>query len=304
MTAVPISMAAPLHRRGRFAPSFELRMMLPALAILAALSLIPFFTLLVMSFCDVKLMGGIRFEGVGLAHWQRLFHDADVRASWTLSLVYFALTLGLEMALGIAFALVLDRLARAKNLLLALMIVPMFMAPIIVGLLGRFLTDSTLGLYAWGLRQVGFEGDLLAGKLSALLTVVAMDVWEWTPLIALVTYAGLTALPQPLLEAAAVDGAGYFQTLRFIVFPQLKRVLLVALLVRAMDAIRYFDIITITTNGGPADATKIIPVRLYETAFRFRELGYASVIGILMLAFSIAVANVFVRVLGEKGLTR
>jgi len=288
----------------RAIPSFEMRMMLPALLVLASLSLIPFVTLIVMSFSHVKLMGGIRFENAGLENWHRLLEDADVRSSWVTSLVYFALTLGIEMALGIVFALVLHRVVRGRNLLLALAIVPMFMAPIVVGLLGRFLTDSTLGLYAWALRILGFEGDLLAGKTSALFTVIGMDVWEWTPLVALVTFAGLSAVPAPLVEAAAVDGAGYFQTLRYIVFPQIRQVLLVALLVRAMDAIRFFDIITITTNGGPADATKIIPVRLYETAFRFRELGYASVIGILMLAFSILMANAFVRVLGEKGLTR
>jgi len=279
-------------------------MMLPALILLAALSLVPFITLIVMSFSEVKLMGGIRFDNVGAENWRRLLTDADVRASWEISLVYFALTLGIEMALGIAIALVVHRVTWGRNLLLALVIVPMFMAPIVVGLLGRFLTDSTLGLYAWVLRCAGFEGDLLAGKTSALLTVVGLDVWEWTPLIALVTFAGVSAVPAPLLEAAAVDGAGYFQTLRYIVFPSIRRVLLVALLVRAMDAIRFFDIITITTNGGPADATKIIPVRLYETAFRFRQLGYASCIGLVMLAFSILMANAFVRVLGDKGLTR
>ena len=111
-----------------------------------------------------------------------------------------------------------------------------------------------------------------------------MDVWEWTPLIALIVLAGLASLPGPVIEAAAIDGASYWKRLRHIVLPMIAGVVVVALLVRSMDAIRYFDIITNTTNGGPADATKIVPIRLYETAFRFFDLGYAAAIGLSMLA--------------------
>jgi len=285
-------------------PSFELRMMTPALVLLAALSLLPFLMLVYMGFTEVKLLGGLRFEYAGVDNWQRLLTDPDVRASWLVSFVYLVLTLGAEMLLGVVTALVLYRITRGRGLVFALVLLPMFLAPIIVGLLGRFLTDSTIGLYAWVLRGLGFEGDVLGNGTTALIAVVAMDVWQWTPLVALITLAGLSAVPQPLLEAAAVDGAGYWQTLRSVVFPTIQGVLLVALLVRAMDAVRFFDIITITTNGGPADATKIIPIRLYETAFRFREIGYASVIGLVMLLFSIILANVFVGVLGRKGLTK
>ena len=111
-------------------------------------------------------------------------------------------------------------------------------------------------------------------------------------------------MPQSVREAAAVDGAAPGMTLRYIVFPSIASVLLVALLIRSMDAIRYFDIIWVTTNGGPADATKIVPIRLYETAFRFFDLGYAATIGLVMLAFSILIARTFVRLLDTRGLTR
>jgi multiple sugar transport system permease protein len=131
-----------------------------------------------------------------------------------------------------------------------------------------------------------------------------MDVWEWTPLIALIVLAGLSSLPKPVIEASRVDGATYWQRLRHIVFPMISGVVIVALLVRSMDAIRYFDIIYNTTNGGPADATKIVPIRLYETAFRFFDLGYAAAIGLSMLAVSILLANLFMRVLKKRGLAR
>jgi multiple sugar transport system permease protein len=193
---------------------------------------------------------------------------------------------------------------RGRNVLLSLVLLPMFVAPSIVGLLGRYLTDSTFGLYAWVLRSLGFSGDILGNPTGAFAAVVLMDVWEWTPLIALITLAGLASVPLAVREAAAVDGASWWMTLRFIIFPAISNVLLVALLIRSMDAIRYFDIIWVTTNGGPADATKIVPIRLYETAFRFFDLGYAAAIGLAMLAFSIVIARMFVRLLDTRGLTR
>ena len=175
----------------------------------------------------------------------------------------------------------------------------------IVGLLGRFLTDSTYGLYAWFLKETGiYSGDILGSPKSAFLAVTLMDVWEWTPLIALIVLAGLTSVPKPVLEAAAMDGAGYFKRLRYIVLPMISGVMIVALLIRSMDAIRYFDIITNTTNGGPADATKIVPIRLYETAFRFFDLGYAAAIGLSMLVVTIIMANIFLGILKRRGLAR
>jgi len=280
-------------------------MLLPALLILAAISLFPFFYIVWMSFHEVSLIGGVSFEWVGLENWTELFTDPNVRSSWIVSGVYFVATVGLEMVLGIIIALLVHELIWGKNLILSMLLLPMFVAPVIVGLLGRFLVDSTYGLYAWFLERTGLiTWEILGSKGSALAAVVLMDVWEWTPLVTLIVLAGLASMPQAVLEAARVDGANYLQRLRHIVAPLISGVVVVALLIRSMDAIRYYDIISITTNGGPADATKVIPIRLYETAFRFQELGYAAAIGLGMLAFSILVANLFMRILKRQGLAR
>jgi multiple sugar transport system permease protein len=291
--------------RGRFKPSFEAKMLAPALAVLAAVSIFPFIYIILMSLSRVGLIGGISLEWAGLDNWSRLFSDGAVWGSWLRSVVFFVLTVGLEMALGVTIALAINELVRGRSLLTSLMLLPMFMAPVIVGLLGRFLTDSTYGLYAWFLKTTGiYSGDILGSTKSAFLAVTLMDVWEWTPLIALIVLAGLTSVPKPVLEAAAMDGAGYFKRLRFIVLPMISGVMIVALLIRSMDAIRYFDIITNTTNGGPADATKIVPIRLYETAFRFFDLGYAAAIGLSMLVVTIVMANLFLGILKRRGLAK
>lgn len=292
----------PLLRRGL---SFEGKMLSPALLVLAAVSIFPFVYIIAMSLSSVRLIGGISFDWVGLENWRRLFSDGAVGASWLRSIVFFLLSVGLQMLLGIAFALSIYETRRGRNIITSLVLMPMFMAPVIVGLLGRFLTDSTYGLYAWALDGIGlYNGDILGSTTSAFIAVTLMDVWEWTPLIALIVLAGLSSMPGQVLEAAEMDGASYWSRLRDIVLPMLSGVIVVALLIRSMDAIRYFDIITNTTNGGPADATKIVPIRLYETAFRFFDLGYAAAIGLSMLAVTILMANLFMRVLKRRGLAR
>ena len=292
------------RRRGL---SFEAKMMLPALVILAAISILPLIYIIWMSLNNVTLLGGSGIESnwAGLGNWGRMFTDGNVWAGWLAMVIYFVATVGLEMILGLVIALVIHEVAWGKNLALSLVLIPMFIAPVIVGLLGRFLVNPTYGLYAWVLRESGlYDGNILGGSVSAFVAVVLMDVWEWTPLVALITLAGLVSIQPQVLEAARVDGANYFERLRHIVLPSITGIVIVALLIRSMDALRYFDIIWQATNGGPANATKIIPLRLYESAFRFFHLGYAATIGLLMLAVSILVANLFTGILRQRGLLK
>ena len=290
---------------GRGGLSLEMKMLLPVLSLLAVLSLFPFFYIIWMSLNTVSLINGISFEFAGLANWTRMFTDVIVGAAWARAALYFVATVGLEMVLGIAIALLIHELVWGKNLVLSLILLPMFMAPVIVGLLGRFLTDSSYGLYAYVLRETGLlESDILGTSSTALAAVILMDVWEWTPLVVLIVLAGLASVNQYVIEAAKVDGANYLARLRHIVAPSIAGVVIVALLMRSMDAIRYCDIITVTTNGGAGNTTKIIPIRLYETAFRFFDLGYAAAIGLGMLVFSILVATVFVQILERRGLAK
>lgn len=280
---------------------FEVAMMAPALLLLAAISLVPFFYIIWMSFNHVGLIGGLSFKFIGLENWRRAFTDPDIRSSWVTSIIYFVATVGLEMLLGTAIALLLHSLARGTNVIISLLLTPMFIAPVIVGLLGRFLLDPSHGLYAWVLTQFGINAANILGRSgSAMIAVILMDVWEWTPLVMLIVLAGLASLPGDILEAAEMDGASGLQTLIYVTLPSIMQILLIALLIRSMDAIRFFDIIFITTNGGPADSTKIIPIRLYDIAFRFFDLGYAAAVGITMLVFSILIANGFMKVFGRR----
>lgn len=292
-------------RAGRL--SFESKMMLPSLVILAVISIAPLLYIIWMSLNNVSLLGGdgLSIDWVGGRNWLRMFTDPAVGAGWLSMAIYFVATVGIEMVLGVAIALLIYQIGWGRNLAMSFILIPMFIAPVIVGLLGRFMVNTTYGLYAWVLRVTGiYQGNILGGPVSAFVAVILMNVWEWTPLIILISLAGLVSIQPQLLEAARVDGAGYVQRLRHIVLPSIANIVLVALLIRSMDALRYFSIIWLSTGGGPANATKIIPLRLYEVAFRFLHLGYAAAIGLVMLAVSILLANLFVTVMRRRGLVQ
>lgn len=300
-------------RKGKKGPSFELRMMLPALIVLVAVSVMPFISLIVMSFSNVRLLGGVAFSSAGLANWAKVLSDSQTWHAWLITIEFFVLAVGLEMILGVIFGLVLNALRKGRSITFSIVLLPMFLAPITVGLLGSFLLDPTIGLYSWLMRDMGLleAGHSVLGQPStALLAVATLDAWEWTPLVALIVLAGLSSVNPSVLEAASVDGAGYFRTLRSIVFPSIAPVLLVALLVRSMDAIRYYDIVKITTGGGPANSTWMISLQLNEkvqaTALDgvTTLIGEAAVIGLTMLVFSTIIATVFVRVLDRKEVAR
>lgn len=290
-----------LAARSKWRLTFNGALLAPGIILLGVLSLVPLVTLIAMSFSRVHLLGGIRLEWAGLDNWTRALTDSDLWQSWALTLLYFVATLGIEMVLGLAIAILLSKVVRGQGPLMVLILLPMFAAPAIVGLVGRYLTDPTFGLYAWFMQQLGFSQDILGNPISAFVAVTLMDVWEWTPLIVLISLAGLSSVNPSIIEAASLDGANQWRMLRHIILPSITNILLVALLIRSMDAVRYFDIITVTTNGGPADATKIVPLRLYEAGFRFFDLGYAAVIGLMMLVLTIVIARLFVRLLTGKG---
>src|SRR5215212_759207 len=159
--------------------SLEMKMLIPILLLLAVLSLFPFFYIIWMSLNIVSLINGISFDFAGLTNWTRMFTDEIVGAAWARAALYFVATVGLEMILGIAIALLVHELVWGQNLVLSLILLPMFMAPVIVGLLGRFLTDSSYGLYAYVLRELGiFEKDILGTASWALPAGLLMAARE------------------------------------------------------------------------------------------------------------------------------
>ncbi|RBI64465.1 sugar ABC transporter permease [halophilic archaeon] len=283
--------------------SFETLLLAPSILVLGVLSIVPLVVLLWMSVMEINFLPGHEPTFVGIENYRQMFND-NVGHAWWVTALYVGGSLTLQVVLGTFVAVFLDRVSQGENVLTSVIIMPMMIAPVVVGLLWQFLLNPSFGLYTWILNQFGLftNTPILGSKSSALVAVIVMDTWEWTPLVVLIVLAGLKSIPQQLYEAARVDGATALTEFRYVTLPLLKPALAIALLLRSMDLMRYFTKIFITTGGGPANATKIIGFLVYEQSLRFYNLGYGSALGIGMLVVTILLGMFFVEsVMGGAG---
>ena len=160
----------------------------------------------------------------------------------------------------------------------------MFITPIAVGLMFRFLLNSEIGIIPFYLLRFGVSLDWFGPEL-ALFSIVLIDVWQWTPFMLLMFLAGLEALPKTPFEAARVDGAGRWLTFSSITLPMLRPVIVVALIIRALDAFKVFEYVFAITRGGPGNSTETIMYYIYQTGFRFFRMGEAAAASILLIVF-------------------
>jgi multiple sugar transport system permease protein len=278
---------------------YYLYMMLPAILVLAAISLYPFFWLLWMSLHDVDIgAGGGTDKWMGLRNFERLFtRDAKFSNGWFLLIKYSAMCLIFEVLIGVLLAVLLNR-SRYEKVLVTIFLMPMMVAPAIAGLVWYYLYNSTFGWYHWFMQSVGLLGEtsILGSPSTAMIGLVLVDIWQWTPLITLITLAGLKRVPRDQLEANMVDGAGEFRNFFQVVLPNLYPFLLIGILLRFMDNFRFIDSVLILTGGGPADATKILPVYLFEVSFQYFKLGRGAAIALTLLVVTIVLGMLLVRV--------
>jgi multiple sugar transport system permease protein len=289
---------APATRNPEPSRRYYIYLMLPAILVLAAISIYPFFWLVYMSLHDVEI-GAAQDEFIGLRNFERLFtgRDRKFMAGWTLLLQYSALCLAIEVVVGVALAVILNR-SRWEKLLVTIFLMPMMMAPVIAGLVWYYLFNSTFGWYHWLFQSTGLLGEtsIVGSPSTAMLGIVLVDIWQWTPLITLITLAGLKRVPRDQLEANMVDGAGEIRNFLSITLPNIYPFLLIAILLRFMDNFRFIDAILILTGGGPADATNILPVYLFDVSFQYFKLGRGAAIALTLLVVTIALGMILVRV--------
>ena len=275
---------------------YYLYMMLPAIVVLACITIYPFFWLIWMSLHDVDV-GAAADKWNDFRNWTRLPGDSKFVNGWVLLVKYSAMCMVLEVGLGIALAVILNR-SRFEKTLVTIFLMPMMMAPIVAGLVWYYLYNSTFGWYHWLMQSMGLLGakSILGDPATAMLGIVIVDVWQWTPLIILITLAGLKRVPRDQLEANMVDGAGEIRNFFAITLPNLYPFLLIAILLRFMDNFRFIDAILVLTGGGPADSTKILPTYLFDVSFQFFKLGRGAAIALTLLAVTIVLGMLLVRV--------
>jgi multiple sugar transport system permease protein len=271
-------------------------MMAPAIIVLAAISIYPFLWLIWMSLHNVEFSSADTF--VGFRNFERLFtRDDKFWNGWALLLQYSAMCLVLEILLGVLLAVILNG-SRFEKVLVTIILMPMMMAPVIAGLVWYYLYNSTFGWYHWLMQSAGILGEtsIVGSTSTAMLGLVIVDVWQWTPLITLITLAGMKRVPRDQLEANMVDGAGDIRNFFSITLPNLYPFLLIAILLRFMDNFRFIDVALTLTGGGPADATNILPVYLFDVSFQYFKLGRGAAIALTLLVVTIILGMLLVRV--------
>lgn len=223
-------------------------------------------------------------EFIGLRNYLNLLGDAAFRESFWVTLKFAAIVVTVEMLLGVGLALLLDRNIRGMSLLRTLFILPMMIAPVVVGLMWRYMYHPTVGIFNRTLKSLGLEPiPWLSDGNWAFASVIIADIWQWTPFIFILSLAALQSLPQSAMEASRIDGATGWQQIIHIKLPLMMPVLIVTLLLRLIDAFKVLEVILVLTNGGPGLSTEILSLRISRTASEFRELGEAAAMSNVLL---------------------
>ena len=254
----------------------------PLVFLLSAIMMYPLVFSIWLSFQDYRLTRLNDVQFVGFENFGLIATDPSFLNSMgnTLSFVLVAVTF--ELILGLSLALLIQRLLIFRGFVRSILLAPMFITPIAVGLMFRFLLNSEIGIIPFYLSKIGVSVNWFGPDL-ALFSIVLIDVWQWTPFMLLMFLAGLESLPKTPFEAARVDGAGSWLTFSAITLPMLRPVIVVAVIIRALDAFKVFEYVFAITRGGPGNSTETIMYYIYQTGFRFFRMGEAATASILLI---------------------
>ena len=288
---------------------FALFMMLPAAAFLSTFVLWPVITFVSNSFYKISPIAGGPREFTGFSNYMEALTSSSFQSAAQRTLIYTFIVVMLEFTLGLTMALIFAALGNRSSIFRTLFMYPLMIAPVVAGLLWRFLFIDNFRLVNQLLGQIGIiQTTSPIGWLSdpkvALFSVSFPDIWLTTSFITLVLFAGLQNLPSDIIEAAKIDGARFPTMLFRVILPLLRPVLAVALIIRGIDAARAFDIIVIQTGGGPQESTTTLSLLVYRTLTRYGNPGLASAMGSIYLLAMILVAGIAIFAIWRPGVEK
>lgn len=274
-----------LSRRLERVAVFKYLLIAPAVFVILLIGLYPLVKLVVTSFQDISMFGeDTSFQG--MLNYARLLDDTRLWESLLHTVVFTAVALPIELILGYLLAVLFLEKLPMKQVLMGMIILPTIISPIVAGSIWRLLFDQRFGpinqIISW---FAGEEVRMLWTTENHLVwpAILIAEVWQWTPFMFLLLYAALSNVDREQLEAAQIDGAPWWMVLRRVVLPAIMPVLFIAVLIRALDLFRVFDVIWTMTNGGPGTSTETISIYAYNVAFREFEISYSSAIAFLVI---------------------
>lgn len=268
----------------------------PTIGLLLLLAIVPLIFSLGVSLFNYSL--GSRAIWIGLGNYINLFTDPQFWLAARVTVQFTIAAVSIEVALGILLAFVLNQRFAGIGIIRLIVFLPMMLAPLCVGLFWRFMFDQTFGIVDYALTQIGLPAiPWLAHPFWSQVAVVIVDVWQWTPFVALLVLAGLGTIPTELLEAATLDRASTWLKFRQIYWPYLRFPLLLALLFRSIDTLKLFDSPFILTGGGPGNFTSTLSILGYRYQIMFFNVGMAAAISWIVVIIINIVTNILVRLI-------
>ena len=276
---------------GRFMDKYmKYFMIAPVTIILVAVAIYPFLFALRLSLTNAKTNNFQNPDWVGLSNYYNILTSGRFWDSTLLTIIYVGAALSLEIVLGLALAMLAEKATRGQKWFVSLLITPMLISTVLAGIIFRMELNLQFGVIPYYLAKIGITANLLDTG-HALMTMILIDVWQWTSFIFLIAFAGLKSLPVEPFEAARVYGANAWQTFRYVTLPLVKPVLMIAVIFRMMDAFKAFDHIYILTSGGPDFATTTFSVLAYNYAYTTDNFGMASAMAVVLLIIIIVITK-------------
>lgn len=258
-------------------------LMAPMLIFLGLMVALPLGYAVWLSMTDFRF--GQEAGFIGLRNYRAMLADADFWNGLRVAFALYLISLALQLVLGCYLGMLLNRLRFARRFLQTVLMSPFLMPPVVIGMMWLVILDPSLGAANWLLSVVGLPPSLWLASPQLVVPVMALlDTWQWTPFVALLVLGGLQTMPDGVAEAAAIDGARGFGMLRYITLPLLMPTLFIATVLRSVDLLRFFDLIYITTQGGPGTASQTLNVYAFRRGLEFFDMGYASALMITLAA--------------------
>jgi multiple sugar transport system permease protein len=267
---------------------------IPTIAFLIVFNVFPLVYSLGYSFTDFRASTNAPANWVGLANYRDLLNDPFIWRNFSITARYVIVSVAGQVVVGFGLAMLLNRPMPYKGLITTVLLLPMMLSMAVVGLFWKLLYDPSFGIINYALGLGKFEW--LANPDMALYAIAITDIWMWAPFVMLLSLAGLSAVPQHLYEAAAIDRAGPFYTFFRITLPLVAPILMIAVIFRTMEAFKTFDLAYVMSSQPNAE---LLSIRLYKMAFQQWQTGMSSALAYIMLIMVLAITNIYVKYLNR-----
>lgn len=273
---------------------FPILLITPALAVVVFLVIFPLLWALGLSFYRYNVLRGGEPLFVGLGNYARLLSSSFIWERFVTTAEFVVSAVLLEFILGFGLALLFHQEFKGRRIAITLTTMPLLVAPIAAGIFFRYIYDATFGIFTY-LVYLLTGAQVNMTKDYAMLAVVLLDAWQWTPFMMLFILAGLEAVPKHLLESAEVDRLSWLDRFRVVIWPTIRPLVMLALLFRTMDAFRTFDTVFALTEGGPGTQTELISITIYRIGFKYFRTGEACALAFIVLIIVILLTNLYLR---------